>query len=140
MQKVTLPKNLVYIAGECFACCSLLKEITLPEELKEIYGGSFKYSGLESISIPNSVLVIGSEAFRECRNLKTVNIGNGVQVIKHNAFSNCSALTTVTIGNGIKAISSEAFKNCSSLTTFNIGVKELSGSFYRRLLLSFWLR
>lgn len=130
LQKVTLPKNLVYIAGECFACCSLLKEITLPEELKEIYGDAFEYSGLESISIPNSVLVIGSEAFRECRNLKTVNIGNGVQVIEYNAFSNCSALTTVTIGNGIKAISSEAFKNCSSLTTFNIGVEKLSSGGY----------
>ena len=127
LQKVTLPKNLVYIAQECFACCSSLKEITLPEGLKEIYRGAFEYSGLESISIPNSVLVIGSNAFRECKNLETVNIGNGVQVIEYNAFSNCSALTTVTIGNGIKSIDHTAFENCSSLTTFNIGVKELSG-------------
>ena len=149
LQKVTLPKNLVYIAQECFLDCSLLKEITLPEGLKEIYREAFKYSGLESISIPNSVLVIGGEAFQKCKNLKTVNIGNGVQVIGHNAFSNCSALTTVNIGNavqviednafsncsalttvnignGIKGISSEAFKNCSSLTTFNICVEKLS--------------
>ena len=126
LQKVTLPKNLVYIAQECFLDCSLLKEITLPEGLKEIYREAFKYSGLESISIPNSVLVIGGEAFQKCKNLKTVNIGNGVQVIEDNAFSNCSALTTVNIGNGIKGISSEAFKNCSSLTTFNICVEKLS--------------
>ena len=63
---------------------------------------AFAYSGLESISIPNSVFLIRTKVFDGCKNLKTV-----------------------IIGNGIKTIGEEAFEDCSSLTTFNIGVEKL---------------
>lgn len=102
LQKVSLPKNLEDIPHECFLGCSSLKEITLSEGLKVISDKAFVYSGLESISIPNSVFLIGTKAFDECKNLKTV-----------------------IIGNGIKTIGEEAFEDCSSLTTFNIGVEKL---------------
>ena len=125
LQKVTLPKNLKDIPSRCFCGCSSLKEIALPKGLEKINQASFFYSGLESIIIPNSVLLIGYGAFQGCNNLKTVTIGNGVQVIIGNAFSDCSALTTVTIGNGIRNIGGNAFSNCSSLTSFNIGVEKI---------------
>ena len=125
LQKVTLPKKLRYIDYNCFAHCSSLKEIALPEGLKEIKSSSFCKSGLESITIPDSVLLIDDATFSGCKNLKTVTIGNGVQAIGGNAFSDCSALTTVTIGNGIKGILEDAFKGCSSLTSVNIGVEKI---------------
>jgi len=126
LQKVTLPKNLKHISRQCFYGCSSLKEITLPEGLETIGDSAFAKSGLESITIPNSVLLIDEYAFQECENLKTVTIGNGVKIIEDYAFIGCSALTTVTIGSGIKGIYNMAFANCSSLTTFNIGVEELN--------------
>ena len=148
LAKVTLPKGIEKIYVETFAFCSSLKEIVLPEGLKEIDTAAFPYSGLESISIPDSVSSIGSYAFNGCKALKSVVIGNGVHIIEESAFANCksladiaigdslqtveqyafencTSLVTVNIGNGIQTIGNEAFKNCSSLTSFNIGVEYL---------------
>jgi len=70
--------------------------------LEKIGSEAFESSGLESVTIPDSVVYISSGAFSGCRNLKTV-----------------------TIGSGIKGIGAIAFEYCSSLTTFNIGVEKL---------------
>lgn len=57
---------------------------------------------MESIEIPDSVIVIcsesGHETFGYCKNLKTVNIGKGIKSIGDYAFRYCRNLTTVNIG------------------------------------------
>ena len=44
---------------------------------------------LTSITIPDSVTSIGSQAFDECSNLNRVTIGNSVEWIGNYAFSDC---------------------------------------------------
>ncbi|MBR1958572.1 MAG: leucine-rich repeat domain-containing protein, partial [Tidjanibacter sp.] len=74
-------------------------------------------TSLTSITIPDSVVSIGSYAFQNCSSLTSVTIGNGVSKIGGHAFQNCSSLTSVTIGNGVTTIGGSAFSGCKSLTS-----------------------
>ncbi|MDE5574515.1 MAG: leucine-rich repeat domain-containing protein, partial [Bacteroidales bacterium] len=93
---------------------------------------------LTSVTIPESVTVIGSYAFEDCTSIssplynskvfaympKTYNGGytipSGIQTIAGGAFSGCSGLTSVTIPDGVTAIGEYAFYGCSGLTSVTI--------------------
>ena len=51
---------------------------------------------MTSVTIPNSVTRIGSEAFSDCTNLQKVNIGNSVKTIGISAFNNCTSITQIS--------------------------------------------
>ena len=96
-------------------------QLTLPSDYNgqcyyEIYNCAFQdCSDLTSVTIPNSVTSIGSEAFSDCTGLTSVTIGNGVTSIGAYAFEYCRYLTSVTIGNSVTSISEYAFYGCSNL-------------------------
>ena len=73
-------------------------------------------SGLTSVTIPNSVTTIGQKAFWCCLDLASVTMGNGVTSIGQNAFDSCSGLTSVTIPNSVTNIGRDAFYGCTSVT------------------------
>ncbi|MDD4821655.1 MAG: leucine-rich repeat protein [Bacteroidales bacterium] len=75
---------------------------------------------LTSISIPNSVRWIDSEAFDGDYLLKKVIIGNSVTSIENKTFYQCGALTSVTLGNSITTIGESAFYGCEGLTSVTI--------------------
>ena len=77
-------------------------------------------SGLTSVTIPNSVTSIGSEAFSGCSGLTSVTIPSSVTTINNSAFSYCSGLTSVTIPSSVTTIGSSAFSGCSGLTSVTI--------------------
>lgn len=72
-------------------------------------------SNLTSVTIGDSVTVIGSSAFYGCGALKSVTIGNSVVSIGSSAFYGCTSLSSVTIGNQVISIGKDAFYECRSL-------------------------
>lgn len=64
--------------------------LVLPDTVKhiapEVFAGN---TGLISVTIPDSVIEIGEDAFLNCRNLKTVEGGKNVRVIRDRAFRGC---------------------------------------------------
>ena len=56
---------------------------------------AFKASGLESVTIPNSVTSIERATFELCRSLTSVTIPNSVTSIEKSAFENCKNLKKV---------------------------------------------
>ena len=75
---------------------------------------------LTSVTIPNSVTSIGDRAFYDCSGLTSVTIGNSVTSIGDYAFRGCSGLTSITIPNSVTSIGNRAFRNCSGLTSIEI--------------------
>ncbi len=87
----------------------------------KIEGRAFEgCTGLTSVTIPNSVISIGTYAFSGCSGLTSVTIGNSVTTIGGSAFAGCSGLTSVTIPNSVTTIGGSAFSGCSGLTSVTL--------------------
>lgn len=73
-----------------------------------------------SLTIPDTVTNIGSEAFVDCPTLTNVTIGNGITNLVDGAFQYSPRLTEVTFGNRIANIGNYAFASCALLTNITI--------------------
>ena len=82
----------------------------------EIGTGAFEYSGVQSVTLPNSVTTIASSAFAHTP-ITEITIPRTVTSIGQNAFSMCDRLTSVRIEGSITSLPSLAFQGCTSLTT-----------------------
>lgn len=70
-------------------------DIIIPAELNgipvtAIGNNAFDYTSITSLSIPDSITLIGEDAFLNCSSLKSVTIGEGLSLISDNAFLGCS--------------------------------------------------
>ena len=74
------------IGHSMFKECKNLKTIILPENIGEIKGNAFSGSGLRKIDIPNSVSVLGGDAFAYCSSLDSVSIGRRVASLGQGVF------------------------------------------------------
>ena len=77
-------------------------------------------TGLTSVTIPDSVTIIGDGAFNDCTGLTSVMIGSGVTSIGNHSFNGCTGLTNVTIPGSVTSISEFAFRTCTSLKSITI--------------------
>ncbi len=82
-------QRLEVLDHDTFVGACSLQELILPERLVEIRSGALRgLTSLETLTIPASVMTIGSEAFGGCSRLKQV-ILRGPTKIDANAFRGC---------------------------------------------------
>ena len=74
---------------------------------------------LKSVSIPNTVRVIGDSAFGSCKDLKSVTLPSGLEEIGEYAFAG-TGLTAITIPASVKTLGRFAFNLCSNLSALTI--------------------
>lgn len=77
-------------------------------------------SVITGISIPPTVMSIGSDAFARCTSLESVNIRGQVRQIGNYAFEQCSHLKSVTLGRNVGEIGERAFENCPELESITL--------------------
>lgn len=87
----------------------------------EIIGGNLKkYVGASSeIVIPDSVVTIENNVFKDLENLKSVVIPDSVKTIGEYAFSGCISLENLTLGKNIEYIGQYAFNKCTEIKKVN---------------------
>ena len=113
--------NVKYIGWRAFYNCFWLTSITIPNSVTFISSEAFAWSNrFKSITIPNSVREISTSAFYKCTSLSSITIGNSVTSIGDAAFYGCSGLTSITIPNSVTSIGSGVFELCENLTTITI--------------------
>ena len=122
--------GILYIGNHLISAKSTISgAVSIREGTKTIADCAFWESGrITSIEIPNTVIIIGSQAFASCFDLTSITIPDSVTSIGRNAFYQCSSLTTVTIGNGVTSIGDSAFVPCYSLKYIEVSVDNQSYS------------
>ena len=142
LTSMIIPNSVTSIGRNAFTDCVGLKKSAYPSSLSKpfSYGvavsypaeGSYiedgyiwsedrtclyfvPYNVTGEFTIPNSVTLIGNDAFSGCNALTSVIIPNSVTSIGNSAFSRCNALTSVIIPNSVTSIDQNAFSDCSGL-------------------------
>ena len=100
-------------------------KLTLPEGTTRVQCGAFYRENkanqtITSITMPDTVKVIGDYAFTDCLALTTVKLSANLTSIKRIAFNGCNLLTSITLPSTITEIGENAFRNCTSLKTVNV--------------------
>lgn len=113
---------------------SYLSSVTLPNTLQVVGSYAFSRTRIKSIVIPFGVTSIGNNAFYSCSSLTSVTIPNSVTSIGFEAFYN-TILSSITIPNSVTSIESWCFRYCRKLTsngiTIGTGLTTISGELFR---------
>lgn len=134
LEKVVLPEGLSKISEHTFLDCKSLREIKLPSTLMIISDGAFLGSGIEEITIPPNIRLLGNYAFEDCIHLEKVSLPDNIHSISNSMFKGCSSLRSITIPSAVEKIGDSAFEGCNDLilvklpsTVREIGKNAFSG-------------
>ena len=109
------------IGEMAFSECTGITSITIPNTIVIIEYCAFDgCTGLTEINIPNSVTIIEDCAFFGCTRLTEITMFNSVTSIGQHVFYNCIGLTAITLPNSITSIEDGAFEGCIGLSEINI--------------------
>ncbi len=138
---VRIPQSVKSIRHAAFWGCSKLTNLAVPDNLSGVAWSAFhgcigladmegfiiidhvlyEYVGAQSIvSIPDSVKVIGNNAFQGCDSINKITISNSVTTIGDHAFYACHHLKDVVIPESVTRIGSFAFSKCGRLKNLTI--------------------
>lgn len=98
-----------------------VRSVTIPNSIKVIgYRAFYNCYNLEKIILTDSVTEIGEEAFWQCSSLENITIPNSVTKIGIGAFADCVFLSDMTIPDSVVQIDAEVFDGCRSLKSINV--------------------
>lgn len=129
-ESYVIPDGITEISAGAFSGCGWLKQITIPESVTVIGAEAFHNCiGLENIVIPEGVTELGEGAFSQCENLKTVSLPSSLKKIGKNAFCWCSSLLEITVPQGVTVIDDGAFQSCTNLSRVSlpVGLTKIGG-------------
>lgn len=96
------------------------KKYTVKEGTKRILDMAFLgKKKLEKITLPNTLEVIGCQAFKGC-GIHEINMPASIKAIKDKAFMNCKLLKKLEIPEGVLVWGTTVFAGCDELETVNI--------------------
>ncbi len=134
---ISLPESLEFIAEHAFYNCTSLQELTInsnclnensvgvfaktaiesfsfPEDITIIPMQAFYGTKLRSVTFPDSIKEIDTEAFKNCENLEEVNLNDGLEILGKNTFSN-TAIKEIKIPKTVSKINEYSFGECPNL-------------------------
>ena len=120
LRTISLSKSLVEIKERAFDRCTSLQTVPLPPVLEKIGRYAFASSGIQNISLPESVTEVGWDCFCWCENLISVELSDAITTLPYNVFADCSNLKSVKMPKSLVSIYSSAFSGCSSLTEIEL--------------------
>lgn len=92
------------------------KSVSVPDTVEVIGNGAFEDNlDIELVVVPNSVKRIEPYAFWGCENLDTVVLGKGMTEVGDYAFAGCTGLVQMTIPETVASIGIGAFSGCGNL-------------------------
>ena len=121
--KINIGNKVTKIGNYAFTMCNI-SSVTIPDSVTVIGEGAFNYcENLTKATIGNGVKAIGESAFGTCCSLKTVSMGKNITTIGDSAFGCCESLTSIVFPDTVTKIGSGAFADCNKLTSITLGKK-----------------
>ncbi|MBQ7307222.1 MAG: leucine-rich repeat protein, partial [Clostridia bacterium] len=70
---------------------------------------------VKEITIPDDIVLVDEEAFKNCKNLQVVNFSGNLKSINNSAFENCEKLQVISSLQNVTYLGDKVFKNCKNL-------------------------
>ena len=131
LEEITINTSAEFTAfndAEVYSCKALKKaDLSGMVGLVDMGGGStydhtFTYcSSLTEVILPDSLLIIGTNAFNGCSSLANIDLPDGLTTLRGNAFTGC-AFETIEIPETVTYIGDYAFQSCKNLVSLTIPV------------------
>ena len=130
--EINIPKS-VTVLGKTYAVTRIgyrafrdqhdITSISMPNTIVSIGEEAFyAYNGsIKEIKLPSSVKTIETNAFGSCNNMESIVLNEGLESIGNYAFTNDYALTQMTVPSTVKEIGHEAFRYCTKMTRCTLG-------------------
>jgi hypothetical protein len=119
IKSISIPAGVKIIEEGAFSFCESLKQVIFHEGLEEIHQGAFKlYGDLKEVKLPNSLRIIGEEAFLSA-GLVYISIPPAVKKIHKQAFSK-NSLKEIHLSEGLEQIGVKAFEFNKLLKGINL--------------------
>lgn len=83
-------------------------------------------SDMPVVKVPESVKIIGNDAFRDSKEIRKVSLPNTITRIGFSAFFECGQLRTINLPDSLKFIDYDAFECCYRLHRIVVSEKEMS--------------
>ena len=127
-----------YNASPLTSYSNTIKNIIVEEGIthlgNELFGGEYRdnYTAIESVTLPNSLTVIGDKTFIRFTTLPFIDIPDNVESIGEKAFWGCTALTINSLPSNLTLLGAGAFALCESIDSITIpdGVTSLSNDVF----------
>ncbi len=129
---VTIPSSVVNIPLDIFAHCDDLTNVSFAPDSDFSISNDVLYNkdktvlylclnkNIKSFTIPASVKIIASGAFRSCSQLTALTVPSTVETVMDYAFYECTNLKTVTLEEGVKELYNQAFVRCVNLESLTL--------------------
>lgn len=107
----------------------LTGDIVIPETVRHgntdytvttVQSNAFKDNEITSISLPNTVSVMGEACFESCSSLKSAVLPSGLTSLGKSCFYDCRNLASVTLPEGITRLADFCFAECTSLSSITL--------------------
>ncbi len=116
---VVLAEGATLIGDLAFRTCPKLANVTLPSTLKTIGATAFTYSAITELTVPASVVSIGSDSFKDIDTLKKVTFLGADTKLSSTCFQMCDGLEEVILPANLTSIPQGAFRYCTALKTID---------------------
>lgn len=106
LNNVKLPSGITSIPYGCFTNCTSLDTIELSNNIVDIDIYAFSNTGFTTFILPDSVVSLDTDVFKDCKNLTEFTFGSGIQTIGGTRSGDSTVYTVPFIG-------------CNALTNIN---------------------
>lgn len=114
LKEVILPDTLREIGSSCFGVCTSLEDIALPDGVELIGSAAFSRSGIREIVMPSDLKTLSTAVFEGCAELQNIILNEGLKEVGHNAFNGCKELRVLIFPDSVTEINSSIW-NISTL-------------------------
>jgi hypothetical protein len=95
LTRLDLPRSLISIGEQACYGCKSLREVNFSaaRDLKGIHSYAFSRTALKSLTLPDSLVLLGKGAFGDCATLESVTLPRGIRVASFRTAECSSRLT-----------------------------------------------